>query len=111
MVCLRRFSDIYIPLRKLSLTQRMLQRAILRFLKNFGQATRLTVRKIIISMLVLLFRFLSTFPLPLLHGMGAAAGWLVYLLSPSYRRRMRANMTQAGFARHLSAAVAESGKS
>ncbi|HAT31799.1 MAG TPA: lysophospholipid acyltransferase family protein [Janthinobacterium sp.] len=62
-------------------------------------------------MLVILFRFLSRFPLPVLHAIGAGLGWLVYLASPSYRRRMRANMTQAGFGRHLSAAIAESGKS
>ena len=43
--------------------------------------------------------------------MGAALGWLVYLLSPSHRRRMRANMAQAGYAAHLPAAIAESGKS
>jgi KDO2-lipid IV(A) lauroyltransferase len=62
-------------------------------------------------MLVLLFRFLSVFPLPLLHGLGAALGWLVYLLSPSHRRRMRENMARAGFSQHLSQAIAESGKS
>jgi hypothetical protein len=37
---LRRFSDIYIPLRKLSLTPRiLLQSGILRSLKNFGEAS------------------------------------------------------------------------
>ncbi|NGZ87581.1 lysophospholipid acyltransferase family protein [Duganella aceris] len=62
-------------------------------------------------MLVPIFRFLSIFPLSFLHALGAALGWLVYLSSPSYRRRMRDNMTQAGYARHLPAAVAEAGKS
>jgi KDO2-lipid IV(A) lauroyltransferase len=62
-------------------------------------------------MLVPIFRFLSIFPLSFLHALGAALGWLVYLSSPSYRRRMRANMAQAGYARHLPAAVAEAGKS
>jgi KDO2-lipid IV(A) lauroyltransferase len=62
-------------------------------------------------MLVTLFRFLSRFPLPVLHALGAALGWLVYLASPSHRRRMRDNMTRAGFARHLPQAIAESGKS
>jgi KDO2-lipid IV(A) lauroyltransferase len=62
-------------------------------------------------MLVPIFRFLSIFPLSFLHAAGAALGWLVYLSSPSYRRRMRDNMTQAGYAQHLSAAVAEAGKS
>jgi KDO2-lipid IV(A) lauroyltransferase len=62
-------------------------------------------------MLVFLFRFLSIFPLPLLHAMGAGLGWLVYLSSPSYRRRMRDNMARAGYAQHLPAAIAEAGKS
>ncbi|NVM76028.1 KDO2-lipid IV(A) lauroyltransferase [Duganella sp. SG902] len=62
-------------------------------------------------MLVPLFRFLSIFPLPLLHAAGAALGWLVYWASPSYRRRMRDNMRQAGVAQHLNAAIAEAGKS
>jgi KDO2-lipid IV(A) lauroyltransferase len=62
-------------------------------------------------MLVPIFRFLSIFPLPFLHAAGAALGWLVYWASPSYRRRMRDNMRQAGVAQHLNAAVAEAGKS
>jgi KDO2-lipid IV(A) lauroyltransferase len=61
-------------------------------------------------MLVPLFRFLSTFPLPVLHLLGAGLGWLVYLASPSYRRRLRANLEGAGFGAQLAQAVAESGK-
>jgi KDO2-lipid IV(A) lauroyltransferase len=61
-------------------------------------------------MLVLLFRLLSALPLPILHFLGAALGWLVYLASPSYRRRLRANLEGAGFGSELSRAVAESGK-
>ena len=61
-------------------------------------------------MLVPLFRLLSTLPLPALHVLGAALGWLVYLASPSYRRRLRANLEGAGFGQHLSQAIAESGK-
>ena len=61
-------------------------------------------------MLVILFRALSVFPLPFLHALGSSLGWLVYLLSSSYRRRLRANLAQAGYDRHLHAAVAESGK-
>ncbi len=61
-------------------------------------------------MLVLLFRILSLLPLPALHFLGSALGWLVYLASPSYRRRLRGNLTAAGFGQHLSSAVAESGK-
>ncbi|MFC0251037.1 lysophospholipid acyltransferase family protein [Massilia consociata] len=61
-------------------------------------------------MLVSLFRALSVLPLPFLHALGSALGWLVYLLSPSYRRRLRSNLTQAGYGQHLNAAVAEAGK-
>ena len=61
-------------------------------------------------MLVHLFRLLSKLPLPVLHGMGATLGWLVYLVSPSYRQRLRSNLEHAGFKAHLHAAVAESGK-
>nr|WP_314542697.1 lysophospholipid acyltransferase family protein [uncultured Massilia sp.] len=61
-------------------------------------------------MLVLLFRFLSVFPLPVLHALGAGLGWLVYLASPSYRRRLRGNLARAGYENQLSAAIAESGK-
>ena len=62
-------------------------------------------------MLVPIFRFLSIFPLPVLHGLGAALGWVIYAISPSYRRRMRENMQGAGFSQHLHTAVAEAGKS
>jgi len=61
-------------------------------------------------MLVLLFRLLSRFPLPVLHMLGAALGWLVYWLSPSYRRRLRGNLDRAGYGDQLRRAVAESGK-
>ncbi|WP_353152380.1 lysophospholipid acyltransferase family protein [Herminiimonas fonticola] len=61
-------------------------------------------------MLVLLFRLLSYLPLPILHAMGSAFGWVVYLASPTYRRRLQENIRQAGFGEHLSAAIAESGK-
>ena len=62
-------------------------------------------------MLVPIFRFLSSFPLPVLHAVGGALGWVVYLLSSSHRRHMRANMAQAGYSQYLSAAIAEAGKS
>jgi KDO2-lipid IV(A) lauroyltransferase len=61
-------------------------------------------------MLVPLFRLLSAFPLPVLHLLGAGLGWLVYLASPAYRRRLRANLEGAGFGAQLTRAVAESGK-
>ncbi len=43
-----------------------------------------------------LFRAISRLPLALLHALGGALGWLVYGLSPSYRRRFKANVAQAG---------------
>jgi len=61
-------------------------------------------------MLVLLFRLLSRFPLPVLHALGTTLGWLVYLISPSYRRRLRSNLDLAGYGAQRRAAIAESGK-
>ena len=61
-------------------------------------------------MLVKLFRLLSKLPLPALHAIGAALGWLVYLASPGYRHRLKDNITRAGYANHLHAAITESGK-
>ena len=44
-----------------------------------------------------LFRLLSHLPLRLLHGLGAAIGWAVFWLSPTYRRRFRDFSAQAGY--------------
>lgn len=44
-----------------------------------------------------LFKLLSAMPLRLLHGLGGALGWLVFLASPLYRRRLVANATLAGY--------------
>ena len=44
----------------------------------------------------LLFRFLSSWPLPLLHALGGLLGWLVWWASPAYRRNFRAQVAQAG---------------
>ena len=46
--------------------------------------------------LVLLMRTLAGWPLWLLHALGAPLGWVVFLLSPSYRARLKANAAQAG---------------
>jgi KDO2-lipid IV(A) lauroyltransferase len=43
-----------------------------------------------------LLRWLSGWPLWLLHALGSVLGWLTYALSPSYRRRLRANAALAG---------------
>ncbi len=61
-------------------------------------------------MLLRLFQVLSVLPLPLLHAVGAIAGWLVYAASPTYRRRMRKNLQRAGYLHLLPAAIAEAGK-
>ena len=47
--------------------------------------------------MVRLFRLLARLPLPLMQRMGAALGWLVWLLSGRYRRRLETHATQAGF--------------
>ena len=62
-------------------------------------------------MLLRLFQLLSLLPLPILHALGAAAGWVVYALSPSYRRRLRENLAHAGYPHLLLSAIAEAGKS
>lgn len=45
-----------------------------------------------------LFRFLSRCPLWILHGAGRLVGWASFVFSASYRKRFRANVTQAGVA-------------
>ena len=57
-----------------------------------------------------LFRLLSRLPLPVLHNLGAALGWLIWLLSPTYRRHLRDNIALAGLAHARNAAIAEAGK-
>ncbi len=61
-------------------------------------------------MLVSLFRLLSFLPLPVLHAIGVVTGWLVFLLSPSYRRRLQNNIALAGHRTSLFKAVGEAGK-
>jgi KDO2-lipid IV(A) lauroyltransferase len=58
-----------------------------------------------------LIRWISGWPLGLLHAVGGLLGWLVWLCSPTYRRRLRANAELAGVpasARRRS--IAESGR-
>lgn len=45
--------------------------------------------------MILVFRLLSGLPLVWLHRLGALAGWLSWLFSPTYRRHMRENMILA----------------
>jgi KDO2-lipid IV(A) lauroyltransferase len=45
-----------------------------------------------------IFRFLARLPLPLMQRLGSVLGWLVWWLSPSYRRSFKANVQKAGVA-------------
>jgi len=58
-----------------------------------------------------LFKLLSAGPLWLMHGLGMAMGWLVFMASGVYRRRFLANARQAGMGwRQWLGAVGQSGK-
>jgi KDO2-lipid IV(A) lauroyltransferase len=50
------------------------------------------------SLTTRIFHFLARLPLPLMQRLGAALGWLVWWLSPSYRRNFKANVQAAGVA-------------
>ena len=59
----------------------------------------------------LLFKLFSFLPLWLAHGIGAALGWVVFVLSPTYRRRFLANTQQAGYRfGQVVGAVAQTGR-
>ncbi len=64
-----------------------------------------------------IFRLFSRLPLPWIHKLGAALGWTVYRLSPSYSGRLGENLKQSGcygseaeYRRLLKESVAETGK-
>ncbi len=58
-----------------------------------------------------LFRWLSRRPLWLLHAIGALLGWLTFCLSPTYSRRFRENVRQAGVsAAAARPAIAQAGR-
>ena len=44
-----------------------------------------------------LMRWLARRPLTTLHAWGALLGWLAYLLSPRYRKRLRTQVAAAGY--------------
>lgn len=52
----------------------------------------------ILSVPMLLARLLGRLPLRLLHGLGTVIGWALYGMSPTYRRNLRENLRQAGYA-------------
>jgi KDO2-lipid IV(A) lauroyltransferase len=57
-------------------------------------------------------RALAALPLPILHAAGAVVGWLVYLVSPRFRKYLGENLAAAGYRGRglLRACVAEMGK-
>jgi KDO2-lipid IV(A) lauroyltransferase len=74
-------------------------------LKNIGRISGPAL------MLVHVFQLLSHLPLRILHLAGAVLGWLVYLISPSHRRRLQSNLERAGYTALRAPAIAASGKS
>lgn len=61
--------------------------------------------------MIRIFRWLSNRSLWLLHILGAGVGWLGYLFSPTYRRRFRDQVRQAGIAPAAArSAIAEAGR-
>ena len=65
--------------------------------------------------MISIFRLLSVLPLAWLHAIGALAGWLAWIFSPTYRRHMRENMLLAlgedGERHARPAAIANAGRS
>jgi Kdo2-lipid IVA lauroyltransferase/acyltransferase len=58
-----------------------------------------------------IFRFFSSWPLPALHALGGALGWVVWAINPRYREKFRANVTLAGLDFKLAKpAIAEAGR-
>jgi KDO2-lipid IV(A) lauroyltransferase len=58
-----------------------------------------------------LLRCVAAWPLPVVAFVGGCLGWLTWLLSPTYRRRLAANASQAGLtALQRRRAVAEMGR-
>src|SRR3954469_14645406 len=66
----------------------------------------------ILSFPSVLLRLAGKLPLPLLHALGSVLGWLIYGISPTYRRNLRANLLQAGYtdARTRREAIGAAGK-
>lgn len=59
----------------------------------------------------LFFKLFSFLPLWLAHGIGAALGWVVFALSPTYRRRFVSNSKLAGYTfAQVKGAIASSGR-
>jgi KDO2-lipid IV(A) lauroyltransferase len=46
----------------------------------------------------MLLRLYAALPLALLHRLGSVLGWMMYGISPTYRRHLREHLAQAGYA-------------
>jgi len=60
----------------------------------------------------LMMSLAARLPLPILHALGAALGWVIYGLSPIYRRHLRENLEAAGYGENAAmrrAAIAGAG--
>jgi len=59
-----------------------------------------------------LMSLVARLPLPVLHALGAALGWAIYGLSPTYRRHLRENLEAAGYRDALTrrGAIASAGR-
>jgi KDO2-lipid IV(A) lauroyltransferase len=73
------------------------------------------MKKLLVRLLLGLLSLIARLPLPIVHALGIALGWLVYLVSKKSACMMRANIAAAGFAadqqkRILRANISESGK-
>jgi KDO2-lipid IV(A) lauroyltransferase len=69
------------------------------------------------SRVIFLFKLLARLPLPVLHGLGIALGWLIYWAPGRHSMRMRNNVFESGLCapgrdcqRLLRQAIGESGK-
>ena len=60
----------------------------------------------------IVLRLIAVLPLAVLHRLGSALGWAMYGISPTYRRRLRDNLRQAGYgeARTRREAIAAAGQ-
>ena len=60
----------------------------------------------------ILLRALAGLPLSLLHALGTLLGWIIYGISPTYRRHLRENLDQAGYRDAVTrrAAIAAAGR-
>jgi KDO2-lipid IV(A) lauroyltransferase len=62
--------------------------------------------------MLLVLRLIARLPLSFLHALGTVLGWVIYGMSPTYRRHLRENLAAAGYsaARVRRGAIAAAGK-